>query len=920
MARGIVAEDEEDSRPAFVGRAAELDRLRSRADRAADGRAQVVWLEGPPGSGKSALLDRFVATLTGFTVLAADGDPAESSLPFGLIGQLVSGVPDGRSAPAADLPDPTPITAGTRLLALLGELEAAGPVALVLDGVQWADRLSAQTLGFALRRLTGRRVLTLFALRVPGRDGDVPDVTGHLTRNRLETTTFTVAGLSDQDIRALAVLKTGRDIPLPTAAKLRLHTDGNAAHVGSLLSEVDNRLLVDAGDVLPVPGALLTAMSHAVRRLPPDSRRLVDALAVLGDRYPLTWVARLARVGSPARALGPALDAGIVRWWPADPTGPLLMGHALYRDAVYQLLGPAWRAQLHAAAATLVDRASSWAHRVAAAPVADGGLAAELEEEAAEVAAAGRHEDAARYLRWAAGLSASRLDHERRFLGACLHTLVTSDHAWALTRRAEIESCGPSPLRDCVLGMTLLFGFGDLSAAAPLLARTRSAAGAPAWLRGTAAASLATLHLWGGRVTEVLDASALVLATPGVPGRLRDAAHALRAVARTRRDGLRSGFAELGHVPERADTVTVADLESLCCRGALHTMLGEYEEAVGDLSAALRLLPSREGIMSGSLPHCYLAATHYALGDWTEAAAVAEQALSTQDGNTRPAHHTLTRLVATFVPAARGDFGTAAAHAAAARARAEALGTPEDLRYAAIAGASVARAMGDRAGMVAAVRLADRAPAQPARVWWWDTWWRPLLVETLLELNELDDAEGELRGFELAAADVAHTDDVRTRLWAGLATRRGAPVEALEIFAARLREPGAASLPLPRAVLEHDYGRLLLSTGYRSDARVWLTQSYRRFAMLGARPFALRAERDLRLCDPKTSPTATPRMSGLTDREEQVSKLVARGLTNREIATELHITTKTVEYHLSNIYAKLGVASRKGFKRLLDGP
>ena len=82
--------------------------------------------------------------------------------------------------------------------------------------------------------------------------------------------------------------------------------------------------------------------------------------------------------------------------------------------------------------------------------------------------------------------------------------------------------------------------------------------------------------------------------------------------------------------------------------------------------------------------------------------------------------------------------------------------------------------------------------------------------------------------------------------------------------------------------------------------------------------------RDLRLCDPRAVPKATPRvttrMSGLTDREEQVSKLVARGLTNREIATELYITTKTVEYHLSNIYAKLGVASRQEFKRLLDRP
>jgi DNA-binding CsgD family transcriptional regulator len=502
--------------------------------------------------------------------------------------------------------------------------------------------------------------------------------------------------------------------------------------------------------------------------------------------------------------------------------------------------------------------------------------------------------------------------------------LITSNPGWALTRCAEIEACRPAPLRDCVLGMTLLFGVGDLSAAEPLLTRTVSANDAPPALRGTAAGALAALQLWRGGVAEVLDASSVALATPGVPGRLRDFVHALRAVARGRRDGLRAGFAELGHVPERADAVSVADLDSLAGRGSLHAMLGQYEEAVVDLSAVLGLLRSHDAIMGGPVPHCYLAAAHYALGNWPEAAAAADQALGLRDVYTQPQHHVLTSMIATLVPAAQGDVGIAAEHAAAARERAEALGTPQDLRYAAIAGALAARALADRSGMLDALRLVDWSAAAQTQVWWWDTWWRPLLVDALLELGEVDDAESELRKYEQSVVDVAHTQDVLVRLWGGLAARRGVPDDALEIYAAWLREPGRASLPLPRAMLEHDYGRLLLSTGYRTDARVWLTQAYRRFTMLGARPFARRAERDLRLCDPRAVSKAVPRvaarMSGLTDREEQVSKLVARGLTNREIATELYITTKTVEYHLSNIYAKLGVASRQEFKRLLDRP
>jgi DNA-binding CsgD family transcriptional regulator len=914
--------DDRYRRSAFVGRTAELDHLRSRADRVVSGGARLVWLEGPTGAGKTALLERFVARLTGFTVLMAGGDPTESSLPYGLIDQLLCGT-EGRPFTRVrhrPAPDTTPASAGAGLLALLSELQAAGPVAIVLDDVQWADQPSAQALGFALRRLADHRVLALLAMRAPGLDGDVPAVTGHLTRNRIETTTLPVEGLSIKDIRSLSVLLTAKDLPLPTAAKLLRHTGGNAAHVGALLTEVDHRLLIDATDTLPVPGSLLPAIGQAVRRLPPDSRRLVEALAVLGGRYPLARVAQLARVHSPAQALGPALEAGIVQWWPSDPTNQLVMGHALYRDAVYQLLSPAWRAQLHATAAVLVDHSSSWSHRVAAATVADGTLAAELELEAAAVADAARHDTAAQYLRWAAELSDSRGEYERRFLSACLHMLVISNPGWAATRRAEIEACGRSPLRDCVLGMTLLFGVSDLTAAEPLLTRTVSASETPPWVRGIAAGALAALHLWRGRVPEALDASSVALAAPGVPGRLRDSAHALRAVARGRRDGLRTGFAELGHLPERADAVSVGDLDSLAGRGSLHAMLGEYAEAVGDLSTAIGLLRARDRIMVDPVPHCYLAATRYALGDWNEAAAAADEAVGMADVYTQPQHHALTRMVATLVPAAHGDFSAAAQHAAAARVHAETLGTPQDLRYAAIAGALVARARADPSGMLDALRLVDRS----AHVWWWDTWWRPLLVEALLDVGELDEAESGLRDFERSTVDVAHTEDDLVRLRGGLAARRGATDDALDIYATRALDPTRAHLPLPRAMLEHDYGRLLLSTGYRTDARVWLTQAYRRFATLGARPFARRAERDLRLCDPRAVPKATPRvttrMSGLTDREEQVSKLVARGLTNREIATELYITTKTVEYHLSNIYAKLGVASRQEFKRLLDRP
>jgi DNA-binding NarL/FixJ family response regulator len=49
---------------------------------------------------------------------------------------------------------------------------------------------------------------------------------------------------------------------------------------------------------------------------------------------------------------------------------------------------------------------------------------------------------------------------------------------------------------------------------------------------------------------------------------------------------------------------------------------------------------------------------------------------------------------------------------------------------------------------------------------------------------------------------------------------------------------------------------------------------------------------------------------GLTRREQEVASLVSQGLTNRRIARHLHVSEKTIEKHLSNVFAKLGVSSR----------
>lgn len=92
------------------------------------------------------------------------------------------------------------------------------------------------------------------------------------------------------------------------------------------------------------------------------------------------------------------------------------------------------------------------------------------------------------------------------------------------------------------------------------------------------------------------------------------------------------------------------------------------------------------------------------------------------------------------------------------------------------------------------------------------------------------------------------------------------------------------------------------------EARSPLRAASETFARLGAEPWRARAEDELRATG---APRATrPSGPGLTPQEELIARAVARGATNREVASEPALSHKTVEHHLSRVYAKLGVRSR----------
>jgi DNA-binding NarL/FixJ family response regulator len=114
---------------------------------------------------------------------------------------------------------------------------------------------------------------------------------------------------------------------------------------------------------------------------------------------------------------------------------------------------------------------------------------------------------------------------------------------------------------------------------------------------------------------------------------------------------------------------------------------------------------------------------------------------------------------------------------------------------------------------------------------------------------------------------------------------------------------------LDRGLVRHRYGRLLHARGNRRDAVNYLREAHELFDAVGAEPYRQAVADDLASCGIRTATKQSP--LDFTEREQDVVALVRKGMTNKEIAEQMYVSEKAVEYHLRNVYGKLGISSRR---------
>ncbi len=914
-----------------MGRSAELDSLHELRRRAGSGIAAVALVEGGGGMGKSTLLHRFAreaAAEDGDAVVLAraSGADAERLLPYGLLTQLVATsaavVPDAVPHPANWSAGTDPLAAGADLLALLGGLQGCDrSVLLVVDDLHWADMPSARALLFALRRLYSDRVLAVLSSR-PAELARLGEGWQRFVAGDPRVHRTTLPGLTVAELVTLADAMALGPLSARAAGRLREQTGGNPLYCTALLRELGPAALERGEEPLPAPRSLADLLVARMGSLSAPAQDLLAAAAVLGQRSTLPVVAALAEVTDPWLALDEAVDAGLLTA-PRGAGTEVAFAHALTRAAIYDSLRPARRGRLHARAAQLVSGQGALAHRVAAASGPDATLVADLVAAARTLQEQGRTAESAGLLRQAAALSAEPGEPERLRLDALENLLGCGDIAQAQDLVGELPDATPSVRRDVLLGGLDLYLGRTAAAQRRLRAAWDHSAGERDAAIGAAAATMLTLcSFYAGGLDEAVAWGDRALAVEGAQPATHVAASALRAVSLLLTGGGLDALAPLQELTASPADVPLEQTDALVVAGAALVWGEQLDRAASVLRLCAGRLRSGTPLSYASLCLGHLAEVEFRLGRWDDAVAHSTLAVSLSNDAARAWDLPIVHSYAALVPARRGEWARAAEHVAVARHAAATVGGAVPIVAAATAEATLALSRGELDEVlrvtdgVHAVRNAELLGHPDA----YD--WRALEAEALLGQGELSRAEALLDRLE-AALDPQRTTTgslTAVRLRGLLHAHRDDAEQAAELLIDALPGVDATARPFPVAQVELSTGQMLRRCGRRAEAIARIRSARALFVGLGAHPSVQACDRELAGLGAAVRPATPAAVLGLTPTELVVARMVASGRTNREVAAELFVSVKAIEFHLRNIFTKLDLRSRHDLAGRLAPP
>lgn len=933
--------------PVLVGRDDLLDLVGRRLNAARSGRGELLLLAGEAGIGKTRLLGvvRRQAVEMGLLVATGAASPYDRDIVGGVLldlGRSLVAHERSRATGEALLELLAPAAIGTassphhgRLLGLalgdaLCDLTGSGPTLLAFEDLHWVDDVSLEVIERLARRAASLPLFICASYRTDeiGNHARLREWRALLLGQR-HAEEARLRRLTEDETRTVLTSILGLDAPLGAlAAAVHGRSDGIPLHVEEMLAALRSRATPLDVLQLPVPETVSAAVLERAQRLAPVSLDIARMSTVIGRAFDLDLLEAIAELP------GPELDIALTelyqrQFMTRDPHGgELHFRHGLICDAIYEAIPLRERQRLHA--------------RVGAVTASRDG--ADPSYVARQFDRAG---DRANAFSWS--LRAARAA-----------AAVSSHRAADAAYRIVLRNMGAAPLRERALILTE--HAGEAAASDDNVAAARAYADARAILvtlgERVAAAELAAplaaaLHLTGAGLAErrvLLEAALAEIEAVGVQGALAAQARLRAALATAlmldRRldpslavgsDALRDARMA-GDIPTEVNAlVTVGAVKVFAGDPAGWTMLEEglaIARAQGleaEAARAYRMIGSGssvlveykraghflgEGIAYAERVElwnhrhymaAHLAHVRWATGRWAEATALVDEVLA--DGRGGITTRITALHVRGYLALGRDDAPLAKVALEEARRLAERMSELQRLSPALWGLAELALLQGDprvAADLSSAARLASEPVRDAAYLF-------PFLVTGTRARLALDDPAGASE-WARAVGDLVRERGIPGTLPSldhanGLVlAAQGSTARARELLTAARRawltldrqwEGTWASIDLARCDLRA--GRVDQVLRGAGDAAVAA-------ASLGATALVRLAEELTRIANERGG--LMEPWAPLTAREFDVAKRISTGLTNAQIAIELHIAPRTVATHVEHILMKLGASRR----------
>ncbi|KUI32674.1 LuxR family transcriptional regulator [Mycobacterium sp. GA-2829] len=902
-------------RDTLVGRRAEQQELSGLIDRVRGGGSAVLCLRGAAGIGKTALLLDVRDRAADLRVIALSGAESEMELAYAAVQQLCAPLLGSLDR----LPDPQrnalQVALGLRggsapdrllvslaVLSLLADAGAERPTICLIDDAQWVDRASLQALAFAGRRLSADPVAMIFAAR----DLQAEQELAALPQMHL-------GGLADADARALLSSMMPARLDDIVRDNILAEADGNPLALLELNRALPRAQLA-GGYGLTAAKSLATRIEQSYgQRLGelPSKTRMLLLLAAAEPTGEPSWL------WAAAARLGIGVDAGV----PAEQSGlvsidtRLRFRHPLVRSAIYRDAVPSERRQAHAALAEVIsgplaDEHRAW-HHAHAAEAPSEGVAVELVQSAERARCRGGSAAAAAFLAYAVELTPDPVRRAERALAAALSKLDAGDPEAAARLLEAVAGADDELLgaRADLVRAKVAFATNRGSDAPPLLlaAAEQLRDLDPALARETYLEALMAAAVVGRFSTAVAVAEAARNA-PTVSGPPRAVDLLLDGTVVR----LTDGYVAAAPLLKRAITAYLDDDKAGTADPrwhliALRVLLERFDEAsynalsrrqlelltaAGELTALPNVLTTNAGACVNT-------------GDFAQAAALIEQSRSIAEATGTPPH----RSVEAYLAAYRGQERLCGEMVHATIKEATERGE----------GSAIAQAHFSAAILHTGLRRYDKAFAACSSALEYDD--IALRGYILVEM-----VEAAIRSGHRSAAEAA-LDELAERATAsgsdsalGLAARSRALIDDGPTAEAEY-EAALANLQRSPVVVYYArthlvYGEWLRRQNRQTDAREQLRIAHELFVQMGADGFADRSRRELAAAgEPLQHARGSRSTVALTTQESYIARLAGDGYTNSEIASHLFLSPRTVEWHLSKVFAKLGVSSRRELRQ-----